>query len=351
MFGIPENVVLPVIGSTPVWALTGLTAVLFFTGMLRKYGIKKKKDVATLAAIATAFLLLGAPATVAPGVTPPVGITECESTVTPDVDPNSNNLFSPGTALTGDSAYRKVGISTWTSSAVGTELTGLEPFASYEYLAGTDAGTDHTAEDFCAPTTFTVKCQEDEVIEIDCVADEDASGLSSTFYNEDKSAAAQAITTSETKTVYVKFQSGSNEVYGDPWAPGAMGNVLVLHLNTTGYNTPDDVWVESGKDVISNANLAGTKLSAIGCPSIVTSAAGFSNFCYAAPAVSEDAMMIGAKLVAKAVDMTGDEVAYLLGGGRYINSLTNAPGYGVQDELGNAAGVGVAWENCTLNMS
>jgi hypothetical protein len=323
--------------------------------MPKQFPVKLKKDQKN---ILTALVILGAfftmPGTIGSGgsgVTPPVGITECISTITPDVDPNSHNLFSVGTALTGDSAWRKVGLSTWTSSAVGTELTGLEAFASYEYLAGTDAGTDHTGEDFCAPTTFSVGCIEDETIELDCVDDEDAAGLSNTFYNEDKSAAAQAITTSETKTVYMKFQSGSNQVYGDPWAPGSMGNVLVLHLNTTGYNTPDDVWIESGKDVISNANLAGTKLSAIGCPSIVTSAAGFSNFCYATPAVSEDAMMFGAKLVAKAVDMGGDEVAYLLGGGRYINSLTNAPGYGVQDELGNAAGVGIAWENCTLNMS
>lgn len=332
MFGIPESVVLPVVGSVPVWALTGLVAVLFFTGMLRKYGIKKKKDVATIAAIATAVLLLGAPATVTPGV----GLVdaECLSTTTPDVDPNFYDKYSPGTAITeAATSYRELGTTgPWTGTAGGTELTGLEVGKTFEYISGTST-TDHTSNAWAKYLTFTVKCLEDEVLSNEAVNDEDAAGLTSTFYNGDGVATtAVPITTSESKSFELKYQAGSNEVYGDPFTGSDTPNVLVLQLNGTDFNAPTNVYISKGRG-------QGTSLSAVACPTTVNGSAIYVNFCFRAPWVDESETRISVTVNAKAVDPSMAGSAYLLPGGPYVSDVDTQLYYGVEDEAGNPVGV------------
>lgn len=331
VFGLPETVTLPVLGAVALWMIVAAAAVLFLTGWLRKYGLKKKKDLGMGLAVVAAVLLISVPGTMSldDGTDDIVQVQDC-GIVTPDIDPNAYNTYAPATAITADSAWRYTGNTAWTTSAAGTELTGLAGGRTVEYIVGTDAADDHTGEDFCPYITWDVACVEDTVYDMGCVLDEDATGLGSTFFNDnDAASTAQAITTSESKTVKIKYIAGANEVYGNPYTPGAQPNVLVLQLNNTDFNAPTNVHVVGGAD-----------LAVIGCPSIANGSAAFTNFCFKAPAITEDAQFIAFTLNAKAVDPSMDGGAYLLGGGVFINQLNSQVQYGVEDEAGNAVGVG-----------
>lgn len=336
VFGLPETVTLPVLGAVALWMIVAAAAVLFLTGWLRKYGLKKKKDLGTGLAVVAAVLLLSVPGTMSlddGGQDEPIVVTDC-GLVTPDIDPNGYNKYAPSTAITADSAWRYVGNTAWTTSAAGTELTGLAGGQTVEYIVGTDAADDHTGEDFCPYITWKVACVEDTVYDMECVLDEDATGLGSTFFNDnDAAATAQAITTSESKTMSIKYIAGADEVYGNPYTPGGMPNVFVLQINNTDFNAPTNVYVSEGAG-------AGTTLPIVGCPTLVNGSAAFNNFCFKAPAITEQAMKISFTLNAKAVDPSMDGGAYLLGGGVYIDRLTSQVAYGVEDEAGNAVGVG-----------
>jgi hypothetical protein len=344
MFGIPESVVLPVVGSVPVWALTGLAALLFFTGMLRKYGIKKKKDVATILAVATAILLLGAPATVAPGT--PISPVDCLSTTVASVNLRAFDEYSPGTANTEGYLYRAVGSSgIWTAGTLGTAVTTLVPQTAYEYAVGLSL-SDFTGNALGPRGTFTTKCSSAvDIMDIGVTADEDASGLTSTFYNGNHDASAQAITTSETKTVYLNYIAGNNEVFGNKFADTMFSNTLVLLLSTGNYSAPEAVWINTGIG-------AGQDLPKISCPSTVTGSATATNYCYAAPWIDEKGTEIAVKLVAKATNPTGDETAYLMGCGRYLDSKDNLIKNGCETDAGAAVGIAFASaESTTVDMS
>ena len=277
-------------------------------------------------------------------------VYECSSETTPDVNIRTYDLENVGTAMSDTTnVYRKVGDNTWDAFTAGTAETNLEFGETYEYIIGVST-TDFIDNAYGPVGTFTVKCQESEVLEVGVYNDDIETEISATFYNEDHVAStAQAISTSESKTISLKWEASVDEVYGNPFIATsglpnlgahrvAYPNMLQLAMNSTEIED------------IEFVKVSGVTMNKIACGTNVTATTGFTNFCYESPVVTEDAFEFDVKITAKAVDPAQDGTAYIYASNFYVNSDTGVIAWGIENEDG--AGIGAhTYDSVTVDLS
>ncbi len=260
-------------------------------------------------------------------------ISQCDSTTTPDWDPEAYDHDNVNTAMTeATNIYRKVGSTKWSSFTQGTAVTGLTVGATYEAVFGISA-SDFVDNAYGPYLTFTAPCAEtvsgwapdggDDVALYDDAAE---TTLTATFYNEDNNAAAQTFSAGQQKTVHLKWVAPVEDYYGNPYLPG-YPNVLCLDLNTTTMDEP--LWVK----------VNGVEMSRVATPIRHSGASGKTTYCYEAPIVSDEEVVFDIRL--KADDTTApavDDTAYLYAANWFIHSETGAVMSGVEDDDGNAVG-------------
>jgi len=281
----------------------------------------------------------------------PSGEMACAADVTPDFNIKTYDIYNKGTAIAeAESVYRKVGDTMWTQFTTGTEITNLEPYTTYEFIIGSDT-TDFTDNAFGPHGTFTTGCQEDDSIEFGIYNDEIETSLTATWYNADDTAAtAETFSANSPQTVYVKWVSGAEEVFGNPFIKelpdngkhrSAYPNLLVLKLNSTEWDEPDKVYIKS---INPKAGTVGEEMHQVGCPAAISSATGYTMYCYEAPVVMDmDGVKFALTLnpddtVAPATDGT----AYIYSSNIYPNSDTGAVEWGNFNEDDAAVGADAA---------
>lgn len=252
-------------------------------------------------------------------------ITSCDSQTSPDLKILAHDLDNPKDALTTSSLYRQVGTTSWTSFTPGTAIADLEVGADYEVVLGITT-TDST--DLSFGNYFFVdnlECKPTVIVDVDMRNDEVESGLSATFYNENHDASAQVMTAGQSKTVFLKFESAKDEVYGNPYI-GGNSNVLCLDLNSSSFDKPESV------------RYNGQELARIATPLRHTPVASDQAYCYEAPIVEDTGVEIEVKLKADDTNApTEDEIAFLYSSNWYIDDNGDVQS-GVEDEDGNAVG-------------
>lgn len=269
---------------------------------------------------------------------------KCDSTVTPDIDINAHDKYNPVTAVTDNMAYRKIAperSKVFTDGTMGTEITALEPFATYEFAPGVH-NTVATGAALAFGKYFTVDmpCKEDTVMEIAVCNDETYDGLSATFFNDADSAAAQAIAASGTATVKLRWKAGADQCYGNPFIDSyplsdngnhrrAYPNALCLKTNSTAFNEPQTVFLANG-----------VEMRRIGTPAIASAdgATGYIMYCYEAPVIEDMNMDIYVTAEAKAIDPMMDDKAFLYSGHVVVDTNSGELGWGVENNDAAYAG-------------
>jgi len=265
----------------------------------------------------------------------------------PDLLVNAYDIENKGTAVTeATNLYRKIGTTTWNTFTQGTEITDLEAGETYEFVMGIST-TDFTDNAFGPYFTMTIPCREDTTIDKGVYNDEIETSLTATFLNNNHDASAQTFSAGDTYTVYLKWKAGQDEVYGNPFIKDSplsdvgkhrkqFPNLLVLKLNTTEWDEPDKVWIYSHP---AQPEYVGMELRRIGCPAGVSSATGFTLYCYEAPVIFDRETEIAVDLNADDSNApANDGTAYLYSSNFYVNSDTGALEWGNFNEDDVAVG-------------
>jgi hypothetical protein len=275
------------------------------------------------------------------------GVDGCDDEVTPDVDINCQDEYS-GAANTEATNLRRIKGSgaTGTAWTCGTEQTDLIYGKEYEFISGTDT-TDFTGNGVGKYFTYTPKCQADDEMNVKVNADEDASGLTSTWYNTNHGTTYQAIGSGGSKVTYIEYQAAANEVYGNKFIgqgffvdhgahSAKYSNILQLPLHALNYTKPNSVKIYNGPE-------AGTVLDAIPCPLTAVNAAGYINYCFEAPVVDETAVQIAIDLQAiTGVTPSVDVSAHFWSCGVFENSETHVWDWGCENEDNAAVSIAEA---------
>lgn len=259
----------------------------------------------------------------------------CDPTTTPQVTITMSDADNPGTTITEVMSWRRSGQTLWTSTNTGTAITGLSYGETIEYVVGintTDAELYDNA--YSNKGTFKVKCQEAETIEVEGHNDEVEASITATFYDSDDTASTtQTITADATKTVYLKFEAGNDEEYGNRYIT-TYPNIISIKVNST-----DTVDVPKVFIVDTELGTEGATMTKIGCPSIVSATTSFTNYCFEAPTITDQSVKLGVKITAySSGSIITDGTASYYAGNWFINADTGKLEYGIQDEDGNACG-------------
>ena len=265
------------------------------------------------------------------------GATLCSSETTPDVTLTGVDEFANTANTEATNLYRKEGARVWSTFTLGTAIADLEAFATYDYVIGITT-TDMTDNAYGSVGTFTVKCQPDETIELDVSADEIEGDVVSAFYNKDSNAAASTIGADTHELVYLRFNTGTDEIFGNKYIADSgivmagrnadYPNMLQLKLNSTDTDEPLSVKVD------------GVTMKGIGCGRIVDSTTGFLNYCYEAPVITSDITEFVIDIDANdAVAIATDGTANLHSSNFFINEDNdNDVEWGNEDEDRNFLG-------------
>ena len=269
-------------------------------------------------------------------------LTVCQSTTTPDLDINVYDLDNKDTALTeSTNLYRKVGDVTWTSFTAGSLIENLNVDEQYEVVMGisTSDFTDNAYGQYFV--TDSIPCRELIQMDIGMYNDEVESSLTATFYNRNHDASAETFTAGQVKNVYLHFEAGSNEVFGNPFIAESglpdngkhstdYPNVVCLNLNKTGWDKPEQVIFD------------GKTLDSIGTPQRHTLSSTATTYCYEFPIITDVGQEVQVRLDADDANAPSvDDTAYLYAGNFYIND-NGELAWGIEDEEGNAVGTDAA---------
>jgi len=280
-------------------------------------------------------------------------------TVSPDIDINAEDVENPGTAITDQKgSYRKTGPGgkgAWTTWTLGTELTGLEVGASYEFLFPYDTAANIKAKGFCEYQTWTAPCTEDTTRLINCYNDETYDGASVTFFDEDGAAGAETFAAGDVKTIKLRWKSAKDEMLGHPFLEsypmlsdnGAHSrknpNIVCLALNSTAWDAPEDVYLASGEN-----------LDQVGNP-VISAADGATThitYCYEVPPIGDKYVDIMITLDADdTVAPSIDDTAYLYVGNLFKHTVTGEPAWGVEDNEGSYVGGNGDADEATLDFT
>lgn len=271
----------------------------------------------------------------------PSSVTNCDSTTTPDIDPNCIDIENLNTAFTeGTNVYRRVGDTAWTTFTQGTAITGLIVGERYEMLFGVT--TSDMTDNAYGPHIITdpVPCVENVPFADTRLYDDSIeTALTATFYDENHDASEQAVGANDYANVYLKWEAGSEDYFGNPYLPDSTPNVLCLDLNTTEFDEPDWVMVD------------GVEMKKVGTPSRHAASTGDIAYCYEAPIITDAGVEFKVRLdTDDTVDPAGDSTAYLYAANWYINTDTNNVEYGVEDDQGNAVGTDAS-DSLSINVS
>ena len=273
----------------------------------------------------------------------------CDSTTTPDLDPNAYDGYA-GTALTETTnLQRKVGDTAWSTFTQGTAITGLEIGEKYELIFGID--TSDFTDNAYGPHFITdpIECVENvDFADIPLYNDEEEASLTAVFYNDDSNAAAETYTTGQTQNIYLKWTAGSKEVFGNPYV-GDTPNVVCLSLNSSEWDVPVKVSVEEGyKYDVSTGKVVASSIGSIELKRVSTpvrhsAVASMIAYCYEAPVVGEDGLKIKATLNADDSNAPGtDMTASLYAGNFFYNADSFEIMSGIENEEGTAVGTDAA---------
>lgn len=294
--------------------------------------------VGVIVLLVVALFVFGVPQSVVEGDQPKLGST-CDTDITPDLMIKAYDMENPGTALTeATNLYRKVGSKIWSTFTAGTEITDLIPNSEYEFVMGITT-SDFTDNAYGEKFTYTIKCLSDDLLEKGMYNDEVETSLTATFYNADASAAAETFVAGDSQVVSIKLKAGVDEVFGNPFLPGNP-NVLVLDLNTTEWDAPNQVYLADG-----------TTLNKVTTPQRHAAAAGLQAYAYELPVITDKQIEVMLDLNADdtnapATDMT----AYIYAANWFINGDTTASEFGVENEEGTAVGTDAA-DSVTLDFT
>lgn len=234
---------------------------------------------------------------------------------------------NPGTALTeATNLYRKVGTTTWKTFTAGTQITGLE-VAEYEFIMGITT-SDFTDNAYGQYFTYDVECVADASIEFAMADDEVETSLTAVFYNADGDASAETFTAGETQTVSIKLKASTDNYFGNPYSDEEYPNVLVIGLNSTEWDAPEQVYLADG-----------TELSKVETPGRQSLSSGIQYYAYELPVITDKEVRVYLDLNADdtnapATDMT----AYVYAGNWFINGDTAEVDFGVETEEDVAVG-------------
>lgn len=239
---------------------------------------------------------------------------------------NFNQEDASQTVSVDHNMYRKVGDKAWTSFTQGTAFDVVYG-ENYEFITGVD---NTNAENILIEPygefleTGRIQCKELTTIEVPMVNDEVYLGLSSTFYNENHDASAQTMTDGQTKTVFLKYESTKDEVFGNPFVGDNRPNVLCLDINKTAIDVPVSVKID------------GSELERISTPLRHTLSTTDIAYCYEAPVVTDAGYEVELKIEAIA-DVGDDQIAKLYEAQWFFDENGNID-YGIEDEQGNSVG-------------
>lgn len=254
-----------------------------------------------------------------------VPLQTCSSETTPDLLIKARDVYNKNSAITESFIYRIEGSDNiWSDGTTGTELTDLIAYEDYEFVFGVNS-TNGIDKAYGAKLSYKVQCKADDEITVDMYNDELEGSLSATFYNNDDNAAAETFIAGQTQDVRIKFQAGTDEVFGNPNI--VMPNVLILKLNSSEWDKPEKVYLEDG-----------TELKSIGTPQRFDdeslSTTGYAEYAYEAPVITDVALNIFLKLNADDTNAPSvDGTAYLYAGDYFVTD-ENAIGEGIEDEEG-----------------
>lgn len=249
----------------------------------------------------------------------------CDSTTSPNLTIKAIDKDA-GTALTeGTNLYRIQGEKVWNTFTAGTGF-GIDPGRNIDVIMGIDT-SDFTDNAYGQMFSYKVPCSETPSVEKDMVADEIETELTTTFYNADSDASAESFSADESQTISIKVKAGAKQYFGNPFKDGNV-NVLVLNLNTSEWDQPDQVYLADG-----------TELKKVSVPQRHSAVASMIAYAYEFPSVSSKQLEIFIDMnsdnaVAPATDMT----AHLYAGNYFYNSDSGEIEFGVENQEGNAVG-------------
>ena len=254
----------------------------------------------------------------------PIPLATCDSTTTPSVLLTGYDSYNKGTAIVESFIYREVGKNTWSNGALGTAVTDMSVGKTYEIVFGvnTSQGIDKA---YGGKMTYTVPCSENPSEEVALYNDELEGSLVATFYNNDDNAGAETFIAGQTQDVRIKFQAGTDEVFGNPNED--MPNVLILKLNSSEWDKPEKVYLADGTELKSVSVPQRYDVESLG-------AVTYTEYAYEAPVITDVAVNIYMKLNADDTNAPSiDGTAYLYAGDYFIQDNAEI-GFGVEDEEG-----------------
>jgi len=197
-----------------VLILAGITAILYFTGVLAP---------------------VQAPPIILPPQEEPI---ECQSDTTPTVTFTGYTKNRPGITATADFAYRKQGDIAWTGGILGTAITTWSVGDVISVVMGNASNSvDTLGAYYSYPTTYTVPCEEAPTKDFELAAESTAASVSTAWKNNnDQVSTAMAIGTGETKTGWIKV---SGQIYTDFGSKHCsdLSNTITCFRNTTEVNS------------------------------------------------------------------------------------------------------------------
>lgn len=260
----------------------------------------------------------------------------CDSTTTPTVNIKSYDALNVGTALTeGTNLYRIKGQKTWSTFTAGTGFAA-DPGQVLEVVMGITTA-DMTDNAYGQKFEYTVPCAEAPSIEKEVYNDEVETSMNAVFYNADGTAAAEGFVAGQVQTISIKFGTGTDEAFGNPFG-SERPNVMCLNLNSTAWDVPQ--WVKVG----------GASMSRVATPLRHSVESTHRAYCYEFPAVVDEDITLEVRLDADDASAPAvDDTAYFYAGNWFIDD-DGQVGFGVENEDGTAVGTDAS-DSLTLDFT
>ena len=254
---------------------------------------------------------------------------QCQSDTTPDVNIRLFDVENPGTAIAAkDGLYRNVDDagSPWIAFTTDTAITNLIIGDTYEYVIGNTA-SDWTDNEYGPHDTFTVKCQELEVIYVGVYNDAVEGAVTTSFYYPVGHATSVSMSANTDYIFEITTFATTDLVFGNPFSPEPYPNMLNAHVNSTQGDKPN--WVRAN----------GIEMDSISCGTRVTGATGYIDYCFKLPVITESQMVIEISYnTDDSYTPAADETWNIYSGDNYVDSDTSDLMWGLVTEDDAAVG-------------
>lgn len=261
----------------------------------------------------------------------------CDSTTTPQLTIKAYDIDNVGTAFTEATNIQRIkGSNSWTNFTQGTAFDVIAG-ETYEIVMGISA-SDFLDNAYGDMFETTIPCQETVIIERPLYDDDIETALSGVFYNADGTAGAETFSTGDTQTVSVKMKAGADNYFGNPYV-GTNPNVLVISLNSSEWDQPEQVYTSAGN------------LNSVEVPSRLASASEMIYYAYELPVIGDKDVQVFMDLNSDdATAVSVDGVAYVYAGNWFVNGDTGNVEFGVETEENAAVGTD-AYDSTALDFT